>query len=115
MIVKPFPLCCGAFIINDFGNTNESMGTEDIVPEKDVAAFLETAKKRYGGAAFLIAILNEQQKDALGKTFEKAGFSLVQDGLTSSYGYNLSMFVHSNDPKNPGKYDEDEDDLDGYD
>lgn len=95
MIVKPFPLCCGAYILTDFGNTDESMGTSSRLSTSSVLSFISQAIKDYYRSAFLIAILNEEQHDVLGSTFEEAGFERVTEGYTPNYSYDLHLYVWS--------------------
>lgn len=101
MRVYNVPLCCGAFILADFGNTNESTGTKAPINKKVVGIYLQDRLDDLSYQAFLIAFLNEQQNEVLGETFTKKGFKLSNVGRTTNYGYDLYMYVYSNDPENP--------------
>lgn len=96
MNIKSFPLCCGAYIVTDFGNTGITLGTEDKIQKTAVKKFLKNCVKGYGGAAFIIAILNKGQADALGETFEECEFKRIASGKNTSHIGGCHMYVYIN-------------------
>lgn len=101
MRVEQFPMCCGALIFSDFGNTNESLGTKDYISVDSIKKEVEKALKGREGKAFIFVVLNEDQRSVLGKMFEELGFKIATEGFTADYGYPLTLYAFVNDVNNP--------------
>lgn len=101
MKTRPFPLCCGAVILTDFGHTDESMGDNRATSLTSLKSDIERALTNHKGDAFICAILNEQQVKALHSLFSELGFVTGAKGFTSGYGYILTMYIKINDPNAP--------------
>ena len=92
----PYPGCCGAVITWDFGNTMVTNGdTEPLSPE-DADEHLKDLIGKHSGLAFLTAILNDQQRNVLGRTFYRNGFRKVRSGYNENHRSILHYFIRVN-------------------
>ena len=96
MKIKEFPMCCGAFVLSDFGGTGTTLGK--ITP--DTIANLNKEVKQaiisYGQVSFLMAILNEDQEYRFSGVLRKHGFEEVSVGYNDNHGGDLKLYVRRN-------------------
>lgn len=105
MRTTPFPLCCGAVNLSDFGGTHVTAGKAAVTPEDKLKADLQQAIDDHGGKSFIIAILNDDQKEQYEAVFKSKGFKLVTSGFNANHYSDCHLFVRSNTRPAGGRRD----------
>ena len=95
MRITPFPSCCGAYVICELGYTSCTVGDKIGLPKEDIKLRLKHWIKIYKGNAFLITILNEEQKQVIGQVFLDCGFKEVSQGYSLGHHHTLTTYIHS--------------------
>lgn len=113
MKTVPFPLCCGANVVCDFGFTKTSMGAygtrfgQAKAALEDVREFLAFEKEKccnrsldcYNPKAFLIAILDAEQKKSLHDLFVEEGFEPLATNVNKNHKHEITIYVWANPDK----------------
>lgn len=92
MKISPFPTCCGAYNIHDFGDTEVTTGRNTAIDYDIVRNTLIRYDMNYTSAAFKIIILNNQQM-GYSDVLKECGYSPITTGYNENHLSILTMFV----------------------
>lgn len=103
MTTAAFPFCCGISIIADFGNTNHALNSKKYTKE-EVENFLESRAEfgSYGGGAFKMIVLNDDQNKLFKGLMKKYGFRCIAKNYHSSHDSEIFIYIKKN-PKKKSK------------
>lgn len=91
MHILSFPLCCGANILADFGNTQNALNKTKYTP-KEIEDFI---KNREGGnLSFSMIVLNEEQKMIMKLILRKYHYRCIgKDLFHPSHNSHLYIYI----------------------
>lgn len=96
MEITSWPGCCGAYILKDFGGTQVTSGSEELVDLYDIRLDLQHYIAGYGKVSFIAAALNKDQIGHYGETFEECGFMPLAGGHNYKHNSEIVMYVYQN-------------------
>lgn len=92
MKASEFPDCCGIIVLSGFGNTMVAHDNTNY-SQKEIDDYLSRSEISYKLKAFLIATLNQDQKNKIGEVFEKKGWEMVGDSYHPIHDSQIYIYI----------------------